>query len=95
MIYTKDGTPLGEALTLARMRAPTPRIPLYRIDLNSNDTFQRAYRTERDRLGDPYRIYRLDTREHRGRYDGKALRAIRAHYGVGRPVATTPVRFAA
>ena len=70
MIYTKDGTPLGEALAVAavqlaeyRTRQRAGRPANY---LRSGDGKQILYTVGKDKLGDPFRIFRQEWRERPG-----------------------------
>jgi hypothetical protein len=69
MIYTKDGTPLGEALATAaiqlaeyraRQRAGRPANYLRSADGKI------LYTVGKDKLGDPFRVFRQEWRERPG-----------------------------
>ena len=62
MIYTKDGTPVADALRSAALRVAERRgyrrPTNYLMDPNSNDQHGRAYGIGQDKLGDVYKIFR-------------------------------------
>lgn len=64
VVFTVDGMSLGEIATRLMERAARPRLRNYIIRA---DTGERSYRVLRDRLGDPYRVYREVWRHRPGR----------------------------
>lgn len=67
MIYTTDGTPVGEALHMACLAVAERRLHKRPRNYALTPEGHRHYRVMKDRLGDPYRVYREVWRHQPGR----------------------------
>lgn len=91
-IFTKAGEPvtrdwwINECLAIAERKRPHRGHGTLALEVDAAGNV--VSKVMRDKLGDPrkvFRAYPLPVRDTRHKYDGKALRALRAEKGVGRP----------